>query len=160
MTEHQRYEQDEMSDGNGRMRVDVRKGIRAFFDIDDITIAFWGSSWNGKEIVTVDDRVVSRKRSLRYVTEHRFECNGIRYKLVFRVLSMLRGQFRVELYREGELVDTDFYRMNAKSAELGIDPQTGKFSGWVLTRQLGPYFVIGMAAGAGAAWLVEHLSGA
>jgi hypothetical protein len=160
MIEHQRQGDNEMNGGNGRMRVDVRKGIRTFFDIDGITIAFWGSSWNGREVVTVDDRVVSKKWSLRYVTEHHFECNGIRYKLVFRVLSLLRGEFRVELYREGDLVDTDFHKMNAGGTGLGVDPDTGQFSGWVLAKQLGPYFVIGMAAGAGAAWLVEQLSGA
>jgi hypothetical protein len=159
MHEHQQRDGQGMSAENGRMRVDLRKGIRAFFDIDDITIAFWGSSWSGREIVTVDDRVVSKKWSLRFATDHHVEHNGIRYKVVFRVLSLLRGEFRIELYREGHLVDTDFHRMNARGAGLGVDPGTDRFSWWVLVKQLGPYFIVGMIGGAGAAWLLESLSG-
>ena len=138
------------------MEVGMRKGIRAFFDIDGITIAFWGSAWTGREVVTVDDRVVSNKRSLRFATEHHFEHAGIHYKLVFRVLSMLGGHMRIELYREGERVDSDEFRQKYTV----VDPETGKVSvGRTIVRIL-PYFVLGMIGGAGAAWLVEHLLGA
>jgi hypothetical protein len=145
-----------MHNGNGRMEVGMRKGIRGFFDIDGITIAFWGSAWTGREVVTVDDRVVSNKRSLRFATEHHFEHAGIHYKLVFRVLSMLGGHMRIELYREGERVDSDEFRQKYTV----VDPETGKVSiGRTIVRML-PYFVLGMMAGAGAAWLVENLLGA
>src|SRR6056297_2058958 len=63
----------QMTGKDSRMEVGFRKGIRTFFDIDGITIALWGSAWTGREIVTVDDRVVSRKWSLRLVTPHHFE---------------------------------------------------------------------------------------
>lgn len=140
---------------NGRMEVGLRKGIRAFFDIDDITIAFWGSAWTGREVVTVEDRIVSDKRSLRFETAHHFEHAGIHYKLVFEVVSVLRGEFRIELHREGVLVDSDRFRQS----DFGVDPATGRFSWWRLLRTLAPYFVAGMAVGAGAAWLVDHLLG-
>ena len=146
----------DMNNGSGRMEVGMRKGIRAFFDIDGITIAFWGSAWTGREVVTVDDRVVSSTRSLRFVTEHRFEHAGIRYKLVFRLLSMFAGHMRIELYREGERVDSDEFRQKYTV----VDPRTGKVRiGRTIVRIL-PYFVLGMIGGAGAAWLVEHLLGA
>jgi len=146
---------NEMTNKNSRMEVGLRKGIRAFFDVDGITISMWGSAWTGREVVTVDDRVVSRKWSLRRVTPHHFEHAGIRYKLVFRVVSMLRGELHIELYREGELVDSDHFRQN----QFGIDPETGKFSAWCLAKKLAPYFVLGMLAGAAAAWLVDYLTG-
>jgi len=151
---------DQSSEGsavnnNSRMEVGLTKGIHAYFDIDNITISFWGSSWTGREIVKVDDRVVSKKLSLRFATSHHFEHAGIRYKLVFTVESMIRGKLHIELYRDGELVDSDRFSQN----HLGVDPETGRFSMRRLARTLGPYFVLGMLAGAGAAWLVEHLTG-
>lgn len=148
---------DGMKNGNGRMEVGMRKGIRAFFDIDGITIAFWGSAWTGREVVTVEDRVVSRKLSLRFATAHHFDHAGIRYKLVFRVLSMLAGHMRIELYREGDLVDSDEFRQTRHL--LSVDPETGRISVWRTVLKLLPYFVLGMLAGAAAAWLVEYLTG-
>jgi len=145
-----------MEADDGRMEVGLRKGIRAFFDLDDITISFWGSAWTGREIVMVEDRVVSDKRSFRFTTPHHFEHAGVDYTLVFEVVSMLRGEFRVELYRKGVLVDSDCVRHN----DLGVDPETGRFSGWRLARRLAPHFVLGMLAGAAAAFLFDHLMGA
>lgn len=147
---------DDMHNGNGRMEVGMRKGIRAFFDIDGITIAFWGSAWTGREVVTVDDRIVSRKLSLKFATEHRFEHAGIHYKLVFRVLSMLSGHMRIELYREGELVDSDEFRQKYAV----VDPGTGRVSLWRTFLGILPYFVLGLLAGSAAAWLVDYLTGA
>jgi hypothetical protein len=135
--------------------IGLRRGIRAFFDVDDITISFWGSAWTGLEVVRVDDRIVSRKRSLRFVTRHRFEHAGIGYEVVFRVISLLRGAMEIELYRNGELIDSDRARQN----RMGIDPKTGEFSLWRAALQIAPFFIVGMAFGAGAALLVEHLTG-
>ncbi|HMA98058.1 MAG TPA: hypothetical protein VKO38_01240 [Wenzhouxiangella sp.] len=143
------------SDEGARMDTGLRRGIRAFFDVDDITISFWGSAWTGREVVRIDDRVVSSKRSLRFVTRHSFEHAGNRYEIVFRVVSMLRGQMEIELYRNGELIDSD----SAQQNKLGIDPKTGQSSLWRLVAQLAPFFVVGMAVGAGAAFLVDLLAG-
>lgn len=146
---------NEMTRNNSRMEVGFRKGIRTFFDIDGVTISVWGSTWTGREIVTIDDRVVSSKWSLRFVTPHHFEHAGIHYKLVFRVVSMLRGELHIELYRESELVDSDHFRQS----QFGTDPETGKFSAWRFARKLAPFFVLGMLSGAAAAWLVRYLMG-
>jgi hypothetical protein len=143
------------SDESARMDTGLRRGIRAFFDVDDITISFWGSAWTGQEVVRIDDRVVSRKRSLRFVTRHSFEHAGNRYEIVFRVVSMLRGEMEIELYRNGQLIDSDSVRQN----KLGMDPKTGETSIWRLVMQLAPFFVVGLAAGAGAAFLVDLLAG-
>lgn len=155
-TQENRGENDIAMDGKGgRMEVGLRKGIRAFFDLDGITISFWGSTWTGREIVTVEERVVSDKRSFRIKTLHRFEHGGIHYKLVFHVASTVRGDFRIELYRNGELVDSDRFRQS----DLGVDPETGRFSAWRLARKLAPYFALGMLFGASVALLVDYLTG-
>ncbi|NBB93730.1 MAG: hypothetical protein GVY32_11240 [Gammaproteobacteria bacterium] len=144
-----------MQNDSERMESGLRKGIRAFFDVDDITITFWGSAWSGLEEVRIEDRVVSRKRSLRFRTRHRFEHAGIRYEIEFRVVSMLRGQMEIELYRNGELIDSDRVQQN----KLGLNPETGRFSLWRAAWQIAPFFLVGMLAGAGAAFLVDLLAG-
>jgi hypothetical protein len=35
------------------MKISLPNGIEAWFDVDDITIHVWGSSWTGREVVTV-----------------------------------------------------------------------------------------------------------
>jgi hypothetical protein len=150
------YEEDANHQNGERMASGLRKGIRAFFDVDDITIAFWGSAWTGLEEVRIEDEVVSRKRSLRFVTRHAFAHAGVHYEIVFRIVSMLRGEMEIELYREGELIDSDRVRQN----RIGIDPATGRSSPWRAVLQIAPYFVVGLLAGAGAAFLVDWLTGA
>ena len=147
--------ENDTQNGGERMETGLRKGIRAFFDVDDITIGFWGSAWSGREIVTVEDRVVSRKRNLRFVSEHRFSHAGIDYRIVFRVISLWRGEVRIELHRDGVLIDSD----QANSNQLGVDPETGEFSFWRLLWKLAPFFVVGILTGAAAAFLVDFLTG-
>lgn len=145
----------ETPDTGERMDAGVYKGIRAFFDVDDITIGFWGSAWTGREMVTVEGRVVSIKRNLRFVSEHRFSHGGVDYRIVFRVISLLRGQLYIELYRNETLIDSD----QASSNQLGIDPKTGEFSARRLLWKLAPFFVVGMVVGAGGSFLVDLLTG-
>jgi hypothetical protein len=137
------------------METGLRKGIRAFFDVDGITIAYWASAWTGREAVMIDDRVVSKKWNFRFVSAHRFEHAGVDYRLVYRVVSMLNGHLEIELYRNGDLIDSDQFSQYA----FGVDSETGKFSIWRLLRNLAPYFVGGMLLGACAAYLVDYLTG-
>ena len=148
-------DENEINNDAATLDTGLRRGIRAFFDVDDITITFWGSAWTGLEVVKLDDRVVSRKRSLRFQTRHQFEHAGVRYEIVFRILSLLRGAMEIELYRNGELIDSDRARQN----KIGIDPKTGEFSFWRASLSIAPFFIIGMAVGAGAAFLVNYLTG-
>lgn len=141
--------------GEQRMETGLRRGIRAYFDVDDITIGFWGSAWSGREAVTVEDRLVSSKRSFRFVSEHRFTHAGVDYRIVFRVESLLRGRMRIELYRDGTLIDSD----QVSQSQLGFDPRTGTFSVRRLLWKLAPFFLIGMVTGAAAALLVDVLTG-
>jgi len=156
MNDEQREHQPagDLHHGGSRMEVDARHGVRGYFDVDDVTIGVWGSIWTGREIVTVDDRIVSDRRSYRRATPHHFEHAGVQYKLVFRVGSILQGEYIVELYRNGSLIDND------RVTHINMmDPETGQFSWRRVARKLAPYFVIGMVFGAGAAFLVDMLVG-
>mgnify|MGYP006438809669 CR=1 FL=1 len=140
--------------GGSRMEVDAKHGVRGYFDVDNVTIGVRGSIWTGREIVTVDDRIVSDKRSYRRSTPHHFEHDGVQYKLVFGVGSILQGEYLLELYRNGSLIDSD------RVTHVNMtDPETGKFSWRRVARKLAPYFVIGMVFGEGTAFLVDMLGG-
>lgn len=136
------------------MIVSARKGIQCFFDVDDVTISVWGSAWTGREIVKVDDRVVSSKLSIRFSTTHDFEHRGHRYQVRFIIASVSTGLTRIELYRDGEMIDFD----EARHRSIKIDPATGKVdwrAGW---KALVGWMLLGGAVGAvfgyGAASLV------
>lgn len=111
------------------MIVSARKGIQCFFDVDGVTISVWGSAWTGREIVRVDDRVVSNKLSIRFKTVHQFEHLGHQYTVNFIIASVATGLTRIELHRDGELIDFD----EARHRSTPFDPATGKFNwrkGW------------------------------
>lgn len=134
---------------DSRMEVSLGRGVRSYFDVDDITISLWGSAWSGREVVRVDDRIVSDRRSFRMSTPHRFEYGGHRYELVLSIESVLRGVYRVELYRDGVLVDSD----NAGYPML--DRRSGP-RGWGVLTLL---FVAGLLAGFGFAALMLAMGG-
>lgn len=71
--------------------VSARKGIQCYFDVDDSTISVWGSAWTTRGTVKVDDRVVSSKLSIRFLTTHDFEHRGYRYQVRFIIASTPPG---------------------------------------------------------------------
>jgi len=137
-----------------RMDIDFKQGINGYFDLDGITISVWGSTWSGREVVRIDDRVVSDKRSWRWTTVHEFEHAGNRYRLLFITVSALKGRFRIELYRNSELVDSDECAVQFDEFR---DAQ-GRISFKRIAVRLAPFFVAGLIAGALAARLVESLT--
>jgi hypothetical protein len=121
----------------------VTKGMTSYFDIDGVTITLWASAWTGRETVHVDDRLVSDRRSFSRETWHEFSHGGRQYRLKVRVVSLLHGGLRCELYRDGALVDSD---------ELAIeiwarDPETGRIDWKQEFRSLGYIVLAGAVVG-------------
>ena len=108
---------------NSRMKISLARGTETWFDVDGITIHFWGSNWTGREIVTVrnggEAHVVSDVRSLRFKTLHEFEHKGRRYALDF---SIGLGKAEVQLFREDKLIDSDL----VDNSGIRINPETGR----------------------------------
>ena len=104
---------------DSRMDVSLRRGVRSYFDVDDITISLWGSAWSGREVVRVDDRIVCDRHSYGVSTPHRFEHGGHRYELVVSIESWLRGSYRVELYRDGVMIDSDSTHYDMSGGRAG-----------------------------------------
>lgn len=134
---------------DSRMDVSLGRGVRSYFDVDDITISLWGSAWSGREVVRVDDRIVSDRRSYRMSTPHRFDHGGHQYEVVFSIESVLRGRYRAELHRDGVLVDSD-------SAGYPMFDRRSGPRGWGVLKLL---FVAGMLAGFGFVALVRAMGG-
>lgn len=110
----------------------LRDGMTCYFDVDGVTISVWASAWSGREIVRVDDRVVSEKLSFRFVTRHPFTANGRRYEVKFIIVSMLRAQMRCELYRDGTLIDTDEFAVGTGADSSGWQIAAWGFAGGVV----------------------------
>lgn len=104
------------------MNISLKRGIECFFDIDDATIRVWASAWTGRELVELNDQVVSNKRSLKLSTPHQFQHGGHDYEVVFRLSSVVSGLFEVFLYRDGELIDSD----QGRHGSIPVNGETGQ----------------------------------
>lgn len=104
------------------MRISFSRGVECYFDLDGITIKVWGSVWTGREVVELDNRIVSSKYSFRFSTPHEFDHGGHRYKVIFSIAKPMSGLVEIDLYRDGVLVDSD----QGRHASVPINPETGK----------------------------------
>ncbi len=151
MTEHDRNSASaataEPAAESGRLQINWRDGVTCFFDTDGITIEVWGSSWSGMEEVRVDGNLVSRKRSIRRASSHRFAAVGHDFEVRLRCLSMSTGTFVIELLRDGVPIDSD----QASPMGLDLTDEDGNINWPRAIRQVGPVFllsgVIGMIFG-------------
>ena len=82
-------------------------GMKTYFDVGDHVIEVYLSSFSGKEVVSVDGRVVSRARNWRYNSKHDFTLDKARYRVEVTIISIMKGRSRIDLYRNGEYVDHD-----------------------------------------------------
>ena len=132
------------------MKISLPNGIEAWFDVDDITIHVWGSSWTGREVVTVCQgerkEVISSKRSWRFKTPHAFEHKGHNYLVA---LGVGFGGAGVELYRDGVLIDSD----QINTTGFRIDPATGRLDWKHALKSLALPLVVGLAVGIGFGYL-------
>jgi hypothetical protein len=82
----------------------IRNGYNFHFEFDGLSFRAGGSSVSGKENVYVNDELVSSKRSMTTLSEHKFSVNGNNYKLEFEVLDKSKGELACRLYCEDKLV--------------------------------------------------------
>ncbi len=135
---------------NTRMKMNMQRGIEAWFDVDDITIHVWASTWSGREVVTVyqgqQKRVVSDKRSWRFSTPHEFEHDGQHYRVLLLVGF---GKATIELSRNRVLIDSD----EINKSGIRIDPATGRLDWKYALKELGLPLLAGLAVGASFGYL-------
>lgn len=136
--------------GAARLQLSLKSGIEAWFDVDDITIHVWGSSWTGREVITVcqggHEHVASSKRSWRLRSPHAFEHDGKQYLVV---LGVGLAGVTVELYRDGVLIDSD----QINKSGFRIDPATGKLDWKYALKSLALPLLAGLVVGSGFGYL-------
>lgn len=125
------------------MNIDWKKGISCYFDIDDITITVWASSWSGMESVSIDGEVISSFRGWGKSSSHTFSHGGIDYEVRIACQSLMSGQFAITLLREGQEVDSD------QGSVTGVDVigEDGTLQWGTLIRKIGPVFLLSAGLG-------------
>lgn len=82
-------------------------GLTTYFDVGDHVIEVFLSSISGREVVRVDGQEVSSRRNWRYRSSHAFELDGARYRVEVTIISLLKGQARIDLYKDDAYLDHD-----------------------------------------------------
>lgn len=144
---------DTLSGNPSTMRISARRGVECFFDVDDVTIRVWGSVWTGREVVELDDQIVSSKYSFRMSTPHEFSHAGHDYKVIFRIAAIMTGLVEIELHRDGVLIDSD----QGRHASVPIDSATGRVDWRRYAREILIYALLGGLAGGVLGYLIATL---
>jgi len=84
--------------------VSVAKGFWFVFSAGDHTIRAWGSCITGLERIYVDDAVVSECRRIGRTSTHTFSATGRNYTVVFKNISIMKGQLECSLLSDGKVL--------------------------------------------------------
>jgi len=80
-------------------------GTETFFDLDrDTTLRVWLSNWTGKEVITLNNKILSSQYAIRFKSEHCFVHNDQDYRVI---VQLKMGHLRIELWRDDQLMDFD-----------------------------------------------------
>lgn len=88
-------------------KVTFTGGYWYYFDIDGIKITAFGSGFSGKEIIYVNDDIVSEKRNYKFHSSHRIEVDGRHFEVSFEMKSMVTGELICCLFENGNLIATE-----------------------------------------------------
>lgn len=114
-------------------QISLRNGYWFYFDDNGLKITAFGSCFSGKEIVFVDDEIVSHGYSWRKNSIHSFKHNMDDYEIAYIVTNIARGELACTLKKNGILLCT------LTKAYVPSGASTFKF--------ISAQFVIGLIAG-------------
>jgi hypothetical protein len=85
----------------------IKEGIWFVFENDGNKICVWGSSFNGKEIIYLNDQIVSEKRNVKFKGKHQFkDNNGNEFEVEFETVSTLKGELKCDIIKNGNRIKT------------------------------------------------------
>lgn len=114
----------------------------SFFDVAEHNIKVVVSFTNGLEQVYLNDKLVSRIRSWRFSSVHKFELNGQPVEVRIRTLSLFKGPLQIELYVNGHYQDGDEWDLKRIKQQFN----TGIKQNWPMFLLM--IFVCGLLGGA------------
>jgi hypothetical protein len=94
-----------MSPELGREKVSVKHGYWFYFEDEGTQIVVFASALSGKEVVFVDDEIVSSKHSFRLKATHSFEYKGRQYEVIIAMENLLKGTINCSLQKDGVLLN-------------------------------------------------------
>lgn len=84
--------------------VTVRNGYWFYFDDSGLKITASGSGFSGKEIIYVEDEIVSSKRSFKTRSKHQFTYGNNTYEVEFAVTNYWTGELECVLSKNGQII--------------------------------------------------------
>jgi hypothetical protein len=84
--------------------VTVRNGYWFYFDDNGLKITAFGSGVSGKEIIYVEDDIVSSKRSIRTSSKHQFTYGNNVYEVELVVTNYWTGELECILSKNGQII--------------------------------------------------------
>ena len=93
-----------MSPELSKEKVSLKHGYWFYFDDESTQIVVFVSALSGKEVVFVDDEIVSNMRSFRLKATHSFEHKGQQYEVTIALGNLFKGTINCSLLKDGILL--------------------------------------------------------
>lgn len=88
----------------------ISKGVNFHFQDGENNIRAFGSMFSGKEIIYVNEKEVSNKRSMSTGSIHKFTIDNVKYEVEFSVTNIILGYIDCTLIKDGTHVKTFEYK--------------------------------------------------
>jgi hypothetical protein len=129
-----------MSPELGREKVSLKHGYWFYFEDEGSQIVAFASALSGKEVVFVDDEIVSSRHNFRLKATHSFEHKGHQYELIIALENLFKGTINCSLQKDGGLLNKtskSFHQRSLKKlflVSLCIGALCGFGFGWFMYR--------------------------
>ncbi len=129
-----------MSPELDREKVSLKHGYWFYFEDEGTQIVAFASALSGKEVVLVDDEIVSSRYNFRLKATHSFEHKGRQYEVTIALENLLKGTITCSLQRGGILINKtskSFHQQSLKKvflASLCIGALCGFGLVWLIHR--------------------------
>jgi len=93
-------------------------GLCFVFKMDDITVSAKGSLLFGKELIYINDELVSSKKSINKVSKHKFKKDGKDYEVIFYMPNAMKGRVECMLFQDGQLIEKKIMQVQNKHKSI------------------------------------------
>lgn len=122
----------------GNEHVTVRNGYWFYFDDHGLKITAFGSGISAKEIIFVEDEIVSSKRSIAFISKHSFSHKQDNYEVEFLMKNYWTAEVECVLSKNGQIISRAtkaYYKKDDPRSmrELKMHVLVGVVTGAVIT---------------------------
>lgn len=107
-----------------KSEISVKKGISFVFEDEGNKICIWGSTLNGKEIIYLNDEIVSEKQNIKLKNNHYFSnSKGNEFEVKLETISILKGKLKCTVFKNASRIKTFTTKFN-QPQYLKLDMKT------------------------------------